>query len=229
MMTVKQIADRAGVTKPTVTNYLKTLEAEQGKEAIQQYISRDERNIMLISDELAERLLEAILKQKEHRQALQNAEKDCKIDTAKDHKTPQNTEKGYKTDFVSFCEKDYQTPQNKPQSTTKDCKTENDKPQNEIITTLNKVIETQQAQIDHLNRTIDQYQQDKHDLKDQLNRTFEQLVVKDSQIEQLNILLSQQQQLHQTLQVKLLETEAEADEETEQPKKRGLFGIFKKK
>ena len=92
----------------------------------------------------------------------------------------------------------------------------------DAIAALNRVIETQQAQIDQLNKTLDQFQQDKIDLK-------EQLAVKDEQIKQLNILLSQQQQLHQTLQVKLLETEAEADEETEQPKKRGLFGIFKKK
>ena len=159
--------------------------------------------------------LNLVQNQKENRQS-----------TANLHKSPQTVSANRIEEPQTVCTN---TSQTTASYTANECKSVRTVSANSTQTTnpnaisaLNRVIETQQDQIDQLNKTLDQFQQDKIDLK-------EQLAVKDEQIKQLNILLSQQQQLHQTLQVKLLETEAEADEETEQPKKRGLFGIFKKK
>lgn len=217
MLTVKQIADRAGVSKTTVTKYLKAYEAEHKSEAAEQ-ITKNEQNTIQISDELSEKLLEAILNQRENRKP-----------TANSPQAPANLPPTVGANLTAnpqtVCTNPLQTTAN---YTANDCKSvqtvganppQTANPDTEAA--LNRIIETQQAQIDQLNRIIEQCQQDKTDLK-------EQLAVKDNQIEQLNILLSQQQQLQQTLQIKLLETEAKPEQE-EPPKKKGLFGKFKKK
>lgn len=219
MLTVKQIADRAGVSKTTVTKYLKAYEAEHKTEAAEQ-ITKNEQNIIQISDELSEKLLEAILNQKENRQPTANP-------TANPHKQPQTVSANPTEEPQTVCTNPPPTAAN---YTANDCKpvqtVSANPPQTanpDAIAALNRVIETQQAQIDQLNKTLDQYQQDKLDLK-------EQLTVKDEQIKQLNILLSQQQQLHQTLQVKLLETEAGADQtENEEAEKKTGFSLFRRR
>ena len=63
MMTVKQIADKTGVSKTTVTRYLKRMENTIGTEFIKHNTSTDELGRMVISEELAEKLQETILKQ----------------------------------------------------------------------------------------------------------------------------------------------------------------------
>lgn len=198
MMTVKQIADKAGVSKTTVTRYLKQIELENGTDYISQNTETKSSRLYL-SEELADKLHclmtateTATSQHQNHNTATENETKGA---------TPQHNNKGN----VAVSATKIETPQ-QPNCNTAISDT---------IVALNRLIETQQAQIDQQKEIIEH-------MKDQLAE-------KDKQIETLSVLLSQQQQLHQTLQVRLLETEAEADEETEKPKKRGLFRIFKKK
>ena len=71
-------------------------------------------------------------------------------------------------------------------------------------------------------------------LQQELAEKDRQLAEKDKQIAELHKLLSQQQQLHlatQTQYQQLLETQKDSSEQEQedQPKKKGLFDIFKKK
>lgn len=75
-----------------------------------------------------------------------------------------------------------------------------------------------------LNNQIEQF-------SNQMQVLSNQLEVKDKQIDQLNILLSQQQQLQQTLQIKLLDAVPEPEQvqpDQEEPKKK-KFKLFGRK
>lgn len=205
MLTVKQIADRAGVSKTTVKRHLKRIENTNGTEYIKQNMKTEPNGVILISEQLADQLHKAMIKPE--------------YTVTQDHNAPQHVPERSKTDHNVETERSGTITGTDCNGLQRTATERNGLQHSEIIVALNRVIETQQAQIDQLNRTIEQYQQDKEDLK--------------KQIETLSVLLSQQQQLHQTLQVKLLETEQEPTQDeaepTEQPKKKGLFGIFKKK
>lgn len=54
--TVKQIADRAGVSKTTVKRHLKRIEEAKGAEYIQQNVQTEPNGVILISEELEKQL-----------------------------------------------------------------------------------------------------------------------------------------------------------------------------
>lgn len=208
MQTIKQIADNSGVSKTTVKRHLKRIEETSGTEYIQQNTQTEPNGVILISEELAKKLHESIT----------GAEQTATQDRNAPEHVPERseTDRNAKPERTATCTgTECNAPQHVPEHTATHTATEcNATP--ETIAALNRIIEMQQAHIEQL-------QQDKLDLK-------EQLAVKDNQIEQLNILLSQQQQLQQTLQVKLLETEAGTEQtENEETEKKNGFSLFRRR
>lgn len=228
MLTVKQIADSAGVSKTTVTKYLRAYEAEHEKEAAE-LITKNEQNIIQISEELAEQLIKAILNQKENRQPTTNP-----LQTA----NPVNAE--LQTVSANACTNPLQTTANIPQTDTNQLQTVSANPPQtanpDTIAVLNEIIDTLKAQ---LKQQEQRAEQDRQDFKEQINRAEsdkadlkEQLTAKDKQIEQLNsslsqitTTLSQQQALHMEHMKQL---PAPEQEETK-PQKKSLFSLFRRK
>lgn len=89
------------------------------------------------------------------------------------------------------------------------------------LTSIQVALQVKDEIIKTLKQQIDGLMSDKEKLN-------EQLAVKDRQIETLNQLLSQQQALHLKQLEDKQQTEHEQEQKEEPPKKRGLFGIFRK-
>ena len=104
--------------------------------------------------------------------------------------------------------------------------TETNLDQQENNANQSTVINSDQQQTSKLNAKMIEI------LQQELAEKDRQLAEKDKQIAELHKLLSQQQQLHlatQTQYQQLLETQKDSSEQEDQPKKKGLFDIFKKK
>lgn len=187
--TVKQIADRAGVSKTTVKRHLKRIEEAKGAEYIHQNVQTEPNGVILISEELEKQLHDDITRPE------RTATQDC---NAPEH-VPERTATHTETEW------------NAPERTATA----------ETIAALNRLIETQQAQIEQLSGIIEH-------LKEQITVKDNQLTAKDSQIEQLSILTSQAQALN----LKALETVPEQNEAgAEEPEREKfiLFRMFRKK
>lgn len=198
--TVKQIADRAGVSKTTVKRHLKRIEEAKGAEYIQQNVQTEPNGVILISEELEKQLHDDITRPE------RTATQDCNV--------PQRTG----TDCNA-------TPERTATCTGTECNAPERVPERtataETIAALNRLIETQQAQIEQLSGIIEH-------LKEQIAVKDNQLTAKDSQIEQLSILTSQAQALN----LKALETVPEQNEAgAEEPEREKfiLFRMFRKK
>lgn len=212
--TVKQIADRAGVSKTTVKRHLKRIEEAKGAEYIQQNVQTEPNGVILISEELEKQLHDDITRPE------RTATQDCNV--------PQRTgtDCNATPERAATCTGTYRNaPEHVPERTATNTETERNAPERsataETIAALNRLIETQQAQIEQLSGIIEH-------LKEQITVKDNQLTAKDSQIEQLSILTSQAQALN----LKALETVPEQNEAgAEEPEREKfiLFRMFRKK